>query len=86
MGFTGPFKKSFGQQRQRGRVNGNPSCAQFIKNNEALRVVNSIKINLSKGNTKGTNEDQLTSVSNAPLPKRKRNSTESMPTNHATKK
>uniref|UniRef100_A0A1X7V759 Uncharacterized protein n=1 Tax=Amphimedon queenslandica TaxID=400682 RepID=A0A1X7V759_AMPQE len=43
------LEKYLGRQRQRqaGLVNGNPTCSQFIKNNEALRVVTSIKIYFS---------------------------------------
>jgi len=36
-----PLEKFFGCQRQRGRVNENPTATQFLKNTQALRVVNS---------------------------------------------
>ena len=36
-----PLENFFGQQRQRGRLNENPDVAEFIKNTQALRVVNS---------------------------------------------
>lgn len=35
-----PLENFFGQQRQRGRVNENPNVSEFIKNTQALRVVN----------------------------------------------
>ena len=31
----------FGQQRQRGKANENPNTAEFIKNTQALRIINS---------------------------------------------
>ena len=36
-----PLEKFFGYQRQRVRVNENPNAAQFFKNTQALRIVNS---------------------------------------------
>ena len=36
-----PLEKFFGQQRQRGRTNENPNVFEFIKNTQALRVINS---------------------------------------------
>ena len=36
-----PIENFFGQQRQRGKVNDNPNSAEFIKNTQALRVINS---------------------------------------------
>lgn len=67
-----PLEKFFGQQRQQGAVNDNSTSDQFLKNNQALRVVNSIKIDLHKGNTIGTNTKKLTTVSTTPLPKRRK--------------
>ena len=71
-----PLENYFGQQRQRGGVNENPTCDQFLKNNQALRVVSSIKVKLTNGNTRGSrpDEDRLTSVSTNPLPKRRKTS------------
>ena len=43
-----PLKKYFGRQKQRGRVNENLTCEQFMKNNVALRIVSSIKSTLVK--------------------------------------
>eukprot|EP00731_Ephydatia_muelleri_P032664 Em0024g208a len=34
-----PLENFFGQQRQRGRANGNPSSSEFIHNTQALRIV-----------------------------------------------
>ena len=50
-----PLKKFFGGQRQRGGVNENPSVHQFLQNNQSLRVVDSIKVDTSEGNPRGTN-------------------------------
>ncbi len=35
-----PLENFFGRQRQRGRVNENPSVAEFLQNTQALRVIN----------------------------------------------
>ncbi len=67
-----PLEKYFGRQRQRGGVNENPTADQFLKNNQALRVVNSIKLDVHKGNTRGTNTVELTEESVVPLPKRRK--------------
>jgi hypothetical protein len=39
-----PLEKYFGCQRQRGGTNENPTVESFLKNTEALRVVNSFCI------------------------------------------
>ena len=71
-----PLEKYFGQHRQRGRTNENPSSAQFLKNQQALRVVNSIRIRgLIKGNTRGNKEPTQILTESEPLPKRQRTST-----------
>ena len=44
-----PIEKFFGQQRQRGRANENPNAKDFLKNTQALRVVNGLCGNV-KGN------------------------------------
>jgi hypothetical protein len=44
-----PLENVFGQQRQRGRVNENPNSRDFLKNTQALRVVNGVCRNV-KGN------------------------------------
>jgi len=36
-----PLENFFGKQRQRGRVNENPSVNAFVKNTQALRIIDS---------------------------------------------
>ena len=48
-----PIEKFFGQQRQRGAVNENPNARDFIKNTQALRVVNGACRDV-KGNCRGS--------------------------------
>lgn len=69
-----PLEKFFGQQRQRGGVNENPTANQFIKNSQALRVVGSVKLDLKKGNTQGTDSQTfvLRSTDMEPMRKRRR--------------
>lgn len=38
--YQDPLENFFGQQRQRGRVNENPNVLEFMKNTQALRVIN----------------------------------------------
>lgn len=47
-----PLENFFGQQRQRGRVNENPNVLEFVKNTQALRVVNS-SCATARGNCRG---------------------------------
>ena len=63
-----PLEKFFGQQRQRGRASQNPSVSEFLKNTQALRVVDNSCGNI-KGNCRGDNIDVLTST---PLLKRRK--------------
>ena len=72
-----PLEKYFGRQRQRGKSNENSSAHEFLINNQALRVVSSIRIDTAKGNTRGTNQEGITVVSDGPLQKRRRCSTAS---------
>lgn len=52
-----PLEKFFGQQRQKGRVNENPNVSQFLKNNQALRVVNGVcRGTVKAGNCRGSND------------------------------
>ena len=67
-----PLEKFFGCQRQRGRVNENPTAAQFYKNTQALRVLNSFCIGSVKGNCRGNKEPVDFGTENQPLPKRRR--------------
>ena len=50
-----PLEKFFGCQRQRGRVNENPSITEFVKNTQSLRVVGILCHNTVKGNCRGSN-------------------------------
>ena len=65
-----PLEKNFGQQRQRGRVNKNPNSHDFIKNTQALRVIDNVCCNV-KGNCRGSDENSP--FDQTPLPKRPRN-------------
>ena len=47
-----PLEKFFGLQRQRGRVNENPSVNEFHKNSQALRVVQAYTLSV-RGNCRG---------------------------------
>ena len=47
-----PLEKFFGCQRQSG-TNDNPTVAQFLKNTQNLRVINSICLHKVTGNRKG---------------------------------
>ncbi|XP_019862720.1 PREDICTED: uncharacterized protein LOC109591422 [Amphimedon queenslandica] len=67
-----PLEKFFGRQRQRGRANKNPTSSEFLKNNRALRLVNSITIETHKGNTRGKEEDLTTYVSTKPLERKRK--------------
>ena len=56
-------------------MNENPTVHQFLNNSQALRVVGNIKIDTTRGNTRGTNSDNISSevhISSEPLPKRRR--------------
>ena len=68
-----PLEKYFGRQRQRGKVNENPTVSQVLKNAQALRVINSIDIDTGAGNTRGTNSKRplLGKENSQPLPKRR---------------
>ena len=68
----------FGQQRQRGRTHENPNADQFIKNAQALRVINStcatIRGNCRAGEVDGKDKKkrhQMAIENNAPLNKRR---------------
>ena len=70
-----PLEKYFGRQRQRGGVNENPTCKEFLQNNNALRMVNSITIETHKGNVRRTDTSKgnaYTEISTEPLSKRKK--------------
>lgn len=65
------MEKYFGQQRQRGKTNENPNVAQFLKNAQALRVINGVCRDVVKGNCRGSATDCTLDVENSPLPRRK---------------
>lgn len=67
-----PLEKFFGCQRQRGRTNENPTCAGFVKNTQALRVINSVAGDVPKGNCRGRKNKIIVEEENIPLPKRRR--------------
>lgn len=68
----------FGQQRQRGRTHENPNANQFIKNSQALRVINSTCATI-RGNCRAGEVDpkhrqkrnQMAIENNAPLKRRR---------------
>ena len=63
----------FGEQRQRGRVNENPNARDFIKNTQALRVINGSSHNVKTGNCRGRKESKLIDdINHAPLSKRRK--------------
>ena len=65
-----PLEKIFGCQRQRGGVHDNPNCTEFMKNTQALRVINGLQA--PKGNCRGGFTDKCKENWCTPLPKRKR--------------
>ena len=67
-----PLEKFFGIQRQRGRVNENPNVYEFCQNTQALRVINSVCMHVTKGNTQGNLNDDNEALSDQPLTKRAR--------------
>ena len=60
-----------GQQRQRGRANGNPSSSEFIRNTQALRIVSNT-CGTIRGNCRGGVTIDSDLVESGPLPKRPR--------------
>lgn len=67
-----PLEKFFGLQRQRGRVNENPNVAQFLKNTQALRVVQTCTGSV-RGNCRGNQDGDSSSMDtkeNHPLHRR----------------
>ena len=68
-----PIESFFGQQRQRGRVNENPSTSEFLRNTQALRVIGNTCSNI-RGNCRGGVKINEKLLDAGPLPKRPRNS------------
>ena len=69
-----PLEQFFGCQRQRGGTSENPNMAEFCKNTQALRVINSVCGDVSRGNCRGNKCVHSLDIEkeNIPLPKRKR--------------
>ena len=68
-----PLESFFGQQRQRGRVNENPNVLEFVRNTQALRVINTTCANI-KGNCRGSQRSErvMDDLENKPIPKRRK--------------
>ena len=70
-----PLENFFGRQRQRGRVNENPTALDFIRNTQALRIVN-IECATVRGNCRGEKtkrkRQEPIMVENTPLVKRQK--------------
>lgn len=56
-----PLEKFFGCQRQKGRANENPSVAEFLKNTQTLRVVDSMCVYdiTGRGNCRGKRKEPI---------------------------
>lgn len=67
-----PLEKYFGCQCQKGGTNTNPNLATFLKNNQTLRVVNTVAGDVPRGNCRGRKSQINVEDENAPLPKRRR--------------
>ena len=67
-----PLEKFFGCQRQRGGTSDDPTVAEFVKNTNALRVIDTVCGNVSRGNCRGNKESFDREKENTPLPKRRR--------------
>ena len=67
-----PIEKFFGQQRQRGGAHENPNVAEFIKNTQALRVINTTCDNIQGNNTERPLLDEENIICSMPLTKRRR--------------
>ena len=67
-----PLERFFGLQRQRGGVHDNPNAMEFLKNTQALRVVNSVARAPTRGNCRKSKQDLSLDKENMhkPLPKR----------------
>ena len=67
-----PLERFFGCQRQRGATHDNPNAQEFMKNTQALRVVNSVARAPLSSNCRGGNQDEVDKENCEPLPKRPR--------------
>lgn len=66
-----PLERFFGCQRQRGGVHDNPNSLEFMKNTQALRVINGLQAP-KRGNCRGGHRDEDKENWSTTLPKRKR--------------
>eukprot|EP00731_Ephydatia_muelleri_P032133 Em0023g640a len=62
-----PLERFFGAQRQRSGVHDNPNVAEFAKNTQAIRVVNSFCQGIKRGNCRGGDTEL---PMEQPMPKR----------------
>lgn len=70
-----PLENFFGCIRQRGGVNTNPTIMEAMKSTQALRVVNSVRMDRGiKGNCQGGSKRRFSydEIDLLPLPKRRR--------------
>jgi hypothetical protein len=65
-----PLEQFFGCQRQRGGTHDNPNAQEFLRNTQAVRVVNSLCRGPARGNCRGNIGDTKIEQKNKPLPKR----------------
>ena len=66
-----PLEKFFGKQRQCGRVNENPSAMEFMRNIQALHVINTTCANVS-GNCRGAKGKLTEEIDNVPIANRRK--------------
>ena len=66
-----PSEKFFGCQCQRGGRHENPNVQEFVKNTQALRVIDSYCTGMVKGNCRGNRSSSSTDKENTPLHRRK---------------
>lgn len=69
-----PLEIFFGHQRSKGGYNDNPTLQQFLKTTVSLRVQRSAAMAPLRGNCRKRPRDDVITVDNEPLPKRKRSS------------
>ena len=74
-----PLENFFGCQRQRGGANENPNVAQFCKNTQALRVINSVCGTVSKSNSRGNKKAIDLQAESKPMPKRRKTKKKKVP-------
>jgi len=53
------LEKFFGCQRQKGNTNDNPTVYEFLKNTQALRIIDSIHVKDITGNCEGQKENLM---------------------------